>query len=577
MKKNSLIPVLALMLATTLALPSCKDDDDPKDSGTTPDTPVVELNLDENLVNKGIEVAYDAKSYSLPVTATGKWSAAIDADCDWAAIDDNDVEYDGNKTVVITIDPNYSAASRSTVIYISKDGDDEIMEVPVSQRGSDANSAQAFAGKGLGHGADYDYVLNTKENKKRRVLQDAKIANGEMEEKDKEKFDLTKIFKGNCVFNLDAIEKLVKDGKIEQNAYIEDPLEVSKLEVSLLDSCLTQDKKIAASIEVNVSLGFLEIQAKADYFGDKKENRTYVDYFIQRSAPMYHAYISEDVIKAYAEEASEAEFEDMEEKYAAIDQQILNYKIANARNPKNKGDSTLTKAQQKKIDAAYKKIEKPTYGGVFSVGFADKYFKLYEAVNNEKYATANQILAQLDDGYGPFYISGGNWGGSINMHMMVDNDDLEGETRVGASLGADIMSMVDIQGSVQYSDKGSTILHNMKLDLEIYGGNANEVADSVFSLLTSKNPNDYSKIQNFLKGWVSSMESNDFQTSKAMPISFTITPIWNLFTDEYTQEYARQYFILKYKDSGILTYLGIAAGNKVSVEDILNAAEFVDE
>ncbi len=38
MNTSKLIPVLALMLATTLALPSCKDDDDPKDSGTTPDT-----------------------------------------------------------------------------------------------------------------------------------------------------------------------------------------------------------------------------------------------------------------------------------------------------------------------------------------------------------------------------------------------------------------------------------------------------------------------------------------------------------------------------------------------------------
>lgn len=568
MKRILILSMFASLLAMFVVLPSCKDDDESPKDETSPSV----VNLDENLVSKGIEIAAGDKTYSLPVTATGKWSAAIDADCDWAALGDSEVEYDGNKTIKINLDANNTASTRSTVLYISKDGDAEITEISISQRGSDDNgSGQKFAEKGLGHGADYDYVLNTKENKKRRAIQDAKIANGEMDEDDKEKFDLTKIFKSNCIFNFDVIEKLIAEGEIEKNAYVEAPINISEMTAALLDSCLQQDKELAASVKVNVALGFLQVEAKLDYFADKHEDRTYVDYFIQRAAPMYHAYVSEDVIKIYADDIADQELKDLDAAYKAINAKELEFKTMNAKNPKNKGDSTLTKAQQKKIDAMYKKVEKPTYGNVFSVGFADKYFKLYDAVSNEEYENANMVLAQIDDAYGPFFIAGGNWGGSLNMHMMVDNVALKGKTRVGAALSAEIMSVCNIEGELQYTDDGTTVLHNMKLNLKVYGGDANGVADKVTELMTSTKVNDYEKIREVLTGWISSMESDDVSTSKAEPISLSMTPVWTLFTDPETQEYARAYFLAKYKDRGIKTYLGIIDGEPVpSGEDLIN-------
>lgn len=580
--KFKLLAMLAILLATFVAVPSCKDDDD-KDNNTTNNnddkggdnngetTKPTEINIDAKTIANGIDVSADTKTHELSVTANGKWAAAIDADCNWAALGDRDLEYDGNKTITINLDKNLSSSTRSTTIYIDKDGSDEIIEIKVSQRGREDNgSGVAFSGKGLGHGCDYEYVLNTKENKKRRVTQDAKIAAKEMKEEDKEKFEPTKIFKPNCLFNLEKIEQLIQAGELEYNAYVEAPIEIADLQVSLLDSCVMQDKELNGNMKVSVGFGFLQLEASAEFQSQKREDRAKVDYFIERNAPMYHAYVSDAVIRLYAEEISYEEMKDLEAEYKKIDDKILYFKTMNAKDPSKKGDSTLNKGQQKAIDAMIKKVGKPEYGGVFGIGFADLYYKLYQAVSNEEYERADKILAQLDDDYGPFYISGGNWGGSLCFHMQVDTLAMKGKTSVGASLNADIMSMVSVEGEVHYTEEGATLFHNMKLNVQGYGGDANVTADRVTALMTSPSPTNYQEIQDIVKAWITSMKSTDIQDSHAMPITFSASPIWNLFADEDTHDYARNYFLKQYEKKGIKSYLNIIDGDDVNIEDMLN-------
>jgi hypothetical protein len=62
-----------------------------------------------------------------------------------------------------------------------------------------------------------------------------------------------------------------------------------------------------------------------------------------------------------------------------------------------------------------------------------------------------------------------------------------------------------------------------------------------------------------LSGWLDSMKSDAEQgnLSKAVPISFTVVPIWNYFGETEVSAYVRSYFMNKYRTRKIQDYLDI--------------------
>ncbi|MBQ3688334.1 MAG: hypothetical protein II937_00535 [Bacteroidales bacterium] len=576
MKANKYL-FIALFAATALCYTACKDDDSTPENSTTP----TEINIDGNVANQGIDIAATTTSYTLPISASGKWMALLDDECDWAAIDDCTLIYEGSKKVVIVCDPNNSSAPRSTILTIYKeDGSNEEIDILITQRGSDSNgnfSGDEFSKKGLGHGAEYEYVLNTKGLAKLAIKEDEMITKGSMKEEDRTRFDPTKVFKNNSVFNISRIQQLQNESKLSKSAYVESSIQIADMNTLLLDSCLQQEKELSVNMKVDVSFGFLELSAQADYKSHKTEDRKHVDYFIARSAPMYHAYLSEDELSNFADSVGTFELTNSEN-IKLLEAKKHEFKVANARDGKD--SLPFTAKQQKQIDKMKKKINKPSYGGIFSVGFSNKYYELTEAILDEDHTTANKVLEQLDNAYGPFIIGGANLGGTICMHGTLNTMYLDGDVEVGATLETEMGGLLNISGELSYNEKGASIFRNSDLDVSVFGGDANKVADATLNLLTSEKPDDLETLRDIIRDWVKSMESTDGNKSQAMPISFTMTPIWTLFADMEVQSYARAYFILRYKSRGILNYLGFTEVGDMkspSVEDILNLAGFDEE
>ena len=188
-------------------------------------------------------------------------------------------------------------------------------------------------------------------------------------------------------------------------------------------------------------------------------------------------------------------------------------------------------------------------------------------------AEVRKILNAIDNEYGPFFIAGGDYGGSLTMHCKIDTMAMQGTTDFSGELSAQFAGLFDVQGDFHYTEDGYSLLRQFSPDIYIYGGNANETTDQMLACITSGNATDLQRWQGILLGWLDSMYSTPGQpdNSQAAPISYIITPIWTLFSDANIQEICQAYFIEKYRNRGIEKYLGIMNGEfKPSFEELLN-------
>lgn len=542
----------ATFAASMLVIPSCKDDDD-KSSNELPSISAVALG-DNELLSKGVTVGMEGQMLPLDIKSSGSWSAAIDPSCDWCDIDDVKTYYTGDQQITLSFEDNLTGADRSTTLYISGDND---LEIKITQGASDSNGdGYKFASMGVGSGVDYDYAFNVK-------------TKGESSED----FKPTLIRKNNCIFNLSKIEQLIKANKIDETAFVAANLEFTDLKSLMFDSTLSQKKDIALTLDLSVSFGVIELTAGLEYSAHKKEERTYVDYVITREAPMYNVVVSEADIAAFAEDAMLEHNAEMAEIKEEIENRKQQYYLKN-------GKEELTKAQQKIIDKLYTKLERSDFGGVFNTSFVQLYWKLFDAVNNENFDEADNILNSIDNRWGPFYISGGDFGGSITIHCKVKNMEQVGTAEAAAKLEAAVGGMFNIKGDFAYSEDGTNFLRDSDIRIQMFGGNANETADDLYATFTSDKVTDYSVVQETLKNWVNSMKTmadGNPEPTKVSPIRFNITPIWSLFNDDDVQKYAQDYFLQKYADRGIYSYFKIMKGEKRADGSERGASDVLNE
>lgn len=549
------------LLVVTLAVgmtvvTGCKNDDDTVEKVT--------LDIDSNLLKNGVEAKAESNVMNVPVACTGEWTAALDEDCDWCRLDDQELTYKGNRTLRLVFDENETGRDRLTTLFIEANG--EIKEMPVRQKSLDLNgSGETFAAKGLGCGIDYDYVLNTKGIGQTRMKEDEQIENGTLKPENRTKFESTKVKKNNQIFNMARIAELQADGKLTRAAYTEANIEQADLVANLVDSCLMQSKTFEGKLTMGVTFGFIEFTAALNYNSRKMENRAHVDYVISRSAPMYNAIVSEGEISTYANDKMLDYVGDIKSVTEQIEAKKQYFYALN-------GKQELNKSQQKQIDRLKKKLSRPKLD-VFNLNFEQKYYELYEAVMAEDTKNADNVLNTIDNLYGPFYIGGGDFGGAFSILCKVDTLFMKGEASIDAKVALDASSAFKLDGDVTYSEEGANLFRNSNITVNVWGGSANETSDAILGHLMSNDVTNYKKLQGIMKDWVNSMKSGgEFQISRATPISFVIVPIWNLFDDEDVQAYAQNYFLKKYADRGIYDYLGILRGNKdaKSVEEIVN-------
>ena len=546
---------------------------------------------------EGIEVDMQSHVIEMDVNETGEWIAVSEAKDKWLLVNDNVLTYQGPHHVLVCIDENRTEIDRKSTIYI-EDSKGEIHQIPVRQNYNFNGEAPtngnglAFSNNGVGFGVDYDYVLDTRGIAKRNALEDAKIANGSMQESERTKFAPTKVKKNNPIFNIQRIERLMEtsDGnggtKLGAQTYVETEIPYVDLYAKLMDSTVCQAKHLDVSLELGVSFGCIEFVAGATYDSDANEERQKMDYTVIRNSPIYNVTISEAEVANYAEDTMYWEVEDeksFQKKLDAIETKIARYERIN----KSGG---LTAAQQAIIDGMYAKLDAPKFDGVFSGSFAAMYWELYVAVAEQDEEKIEEAMNKIDDYVGPFYISGGDFGGAMTIHAIIDNLSMEGYVEAGGNLDADIAGAFKVTGKFNYSERGMTLMRNADARFYIYGGDANKVSDMMTGIMFSENPTDRDAWTEAIAYWINSMygrknsngqyrdddfpsENDHVDLSMAAPISFIITPVWNLFWDSKMQKTAKEWFLKKYESRGINEYFGIMNGNDIGAEKIIENAQ----
>ena len=524
-------------------------------------------------VKDGIEVDMQSHVVEMNIKADGEWIAVSDPDNDWLAFNNHEVIHNGPRQLLLLIDENRTEIDRKSVLYV-EDKTGEIFEIPVRQNynfngeAPTNGSGQAFANNGVGCGVDYDYVLDTRGIAKRNALEDARIANKEMKEDERTQFAPTKVKKNNPIFNITRIERLMENGKLGPQAYVEAEIPYVDLQAQLFDSTVVQDKSLDVKLEIGLSYGCIEFVAGATYSSKSNEQRQKMDYTIIRNSPIYNVTVSEAEVASYAESAMLDEMKDYEAGLAQIEAKIQAYYRQN-------GKEVLTKVQQKIIDSAYSKLERPTFDGVFASSFGNAYWDLYAAVAEEDEAAIDAAMNRFDNYYGPFYISGGDFGGSMTIHAVISDLSMDGFVEAGGNLDGEVGGAFKVHGEFTYSERGMTLLRNSNARFYIYGGDANKVANLMLAQMNGDEPTNRDAWTDAIQYWISSMYSDNGSVdgSMAAPISFIITPLWNLFWDKDMQKIAQDWFMKKYKDRGIEDYFGIMNGEKITPEDVIHNAQ----
>ena len=537
-------------------------------------------------VEEGVEVDMQSHVVELNVKADGEWGVTPDPDDKWLAVNSPEASYKGSKRILLCIDENRSEVDRSsTLLAMADDGD--IYEIPVRQNYNfngeppTNGSGVAFTNSGVGYGVDYDYVLDTKSIAKRNFQEDVRIANKQMKEEERTQFSPTKVKKNNPIFNIDAIQKLMSPeygSKLGAQAYVENPIPFVDLYAQMMDSTVAQAKTVDLSLELGIAFGCIEFVASAGYQSQAHEDHMKMDYTIVRNAPVYNVTISEAEIARYAQAAMYDEQIKYDQVIADIEKQIASFEQAHMIRYKK---PDLTKAQQRYIDGKWAEAERPKFGNVLSASFADIYWDLYNAVAFEDDEKIDQIMTKVDDYYGPFYISGGDFGGCLTIHSAIENLTMDGFAKAEGSLDADLGGAFKVRGTFEYTEDGMKLLRDANARFYIYGGDT-RVADQLTQIMFGEEPTNRDAWFEALSYWIDSMYSGDeVVLSKAAPISFTITPVWNLFWDEEMHNIAKDWFLNEYKDRGIYEYFGIMNGEYTggAANDILDrvTADLRDE
>ena len=570
----------ALMGGLSLGAVSCKSDENSVD-----DEKISTVTVESGIVANGVRAEMKSAVVELPVQCDGEWFALLgfgESDTpDWVRIQKWQAVYEGNQTLLIAFDQNLTGYDRKTTLTLANSAG-QITKVPIVQtytfdgKAPDNSSGQVFANKGVGYGMDYNYLLDTKSIRYRNVQEQLKINSGQMDEKDATKFNALAVTGLNNLFNISQIEKLMiaetgKPAELQPSAYVETPIELADLEIGMLDSALIQTKDINFSLEIGISLGPIEFEARASYQGQKTESRAYVDYNLVRNAPMYDVRMSPAEISTYAALPKNRMYNDdeLDAFDAQIETWIKKFKRENKRTrvPESElNEDGLTEDQQNIIDGMYLNDDTGfDFGGVYSTGFSKAYNRLIRAISMNVNAKnpkpidetkANQVCQQLNDLYGPFIIARAQFGGALILTARVDTMRLQGKVTATGLIDGEGLGMFKVSGKFTYTEDGFNNMRNIGAKFHILGGDANPTADALSNLLASDKPDCREEWFDAMSHWWQSMKADD-GGSHAEPISYTVVPIWTIFTEPEISEYVRTWFLNKYQDRGIYEYLDI--------------------
>ena len=569
----------ALVGGLSLGVTSCKSDEDVAEEQITPST----VTIDNDLIAHGVVTDMENTVVEVPVKCDGDWVAILsiddkvdDSKNSWVKIQNWKGVYTGNQTLRLQFDDNMTGVDRSTTLTVAN-GEGELLTIPVRQnyiwkgQAPTNSSAQSFQNKGVGYGIDYNYLLNLKSIKYRSSAEDASTSiQNSMSDGGTVSFNPLKCKKVSNLYHLSTIDQLCQAGKMgkDKDAYVEEPIEIANLKAQMLDSAVVAHDSLSIGLKVEASIGPVSFGIEGRYVDKRDQKRNYVDYTIIRNAPVYDVMTSPASIVTYAERNATTDDEATDQFIERVEKMEANYIKINSKK-KNKsgiGEDGLTDQQRKTIEALYDKfVTSTSYGGVFSSHFETCMSKLYNyimipLINDEpiNQTQADLVCAELDDRYGPFIIAGGQFGGSMVIQLKLDTLRLEGEIQVDGKAYIEVV-MVDGKADAAYREEGFRRARSYYPTINIYGGDATQTEEELLRIVYSDNPDDHELWIDMLSGWLDSMKSDAKKgnLSQAVPISFTVVPIWNYFGETEVSAYVRSYFMNKYRTRKIQDYLDI--------------------
>ena len=535
-----------MLMGLGMGVASCSDSDNNENGA---DNLVSTLTLDEKVARFGVETDMESVVVPLNVACKGAWSVAVEKGKDWVSIENNQVFYQGSQTLQLLFDENRTEVDRTAILYITNDAE-ETQTVTLRQTAlyngeAPSNSnIQIFGGKGLGCGINVGQIFRDQ----------TKAAPG--------KFNPLAIHKLNNVFNLGRIESLMENGKFSgEQPYIEEVLERGEASIVKWDSLVQKGRKLKATLNMEISFGFFNLQVGGEYNAVDTMNHVGLDYAITRNLALYNAYVQPSMLRSYAIKQDALDMMnagDVEALYDKIDAQAAAYK---KRNKRRFGKEELTADQKACIDAMYEQVDNlHTYGGVFSSGFANLYTKLSSAFRSKDQTKIDAVLEQIDSDYGPFIIARAVLGGSLNMNCWLSNAYLFTRGTLAVKTALEGEGMFKVNGTLDWSQNGLDAVRNSKRTYDIYGGNANQLLTDIETVMNSDNPRDGVKLDEAMSRWVSSLYGTQtggkkYENSNAALITITLTGVWELFEDAQVQAAVKQFFIEKYKNYDLEKYV----------------------
>lgn len=538
------------LCSLALGFTACSDNDDVANPSAPSTVPTSSLTSIESEVKSAV--------IEVPINCSGEWVADVDS-CDWLEIiDEASPLHKGNGVIKLKVDENRTGVGRKNKLMVV-DLNDNMLEIPVYQSNlyngeAPSNGAATWFTKNkVGCCADYNYFMAPKKNRSGS-------------------FDPSLVSMNNNIFNMANVERWQKmNEQTGDYLYIMNRIPVVHLKDKELTNSISRSDSLHVSIEMDCSFGFIEFRGKGEYTSSMDNNSEQVNYSICRQSPVLNANF------------------DVQNITSTIDEKVYNY--FKDKNLVKTLDSLATEARSLPEKSAARKFlltaisreKKPDFGGLFSKGFSDAYWNLYSFYltkdslygNDEakKEAEMKKRLNALDSKYGPFFISGGQFGGSLNLYATVDKKELNEDAQFKAEISANISSVFNLEGEARFTSDGQRVYKNSEIDLQMYGGDASKTANKIVGLLNGPDMTRTDSLSMILNEWVDSFDKFDEKANEptaAAPILFYITPIWTLFSyDVDLQEIVQNYFMEKYADKGIDTWVRILDGEEPQAEEML--------
>ena len=518
------------------------------------------LSIDPSFTTRGVETEVKSALIEIPVQCDGKWLAVVEDSCSWLSIlHEGKHVHKGNGKIILKVDENRTQVGRKNTVTIL-DFNENAVEIPVYQTNTyygeplSNGTASWFTNNGIGCGANYKYFMQPDENRGGSGKTD---------------FDPTKVPNGNAIFNVATLETKQTTGSVNDDFYVNAKIPLAQLDDKMLVNSITKSQHLDASIEMGCSFGFIEFEARGNYVSDLNNTSEQVNYSICREAPVLNSTLQVANIASYAAQSLNASLTD--ESLNDQEDDILE-KYQNA-----------SKIRKRQYEKALKELRKPDFGGVFTKAFTDAYWDLYYAWYYQEELGASTsdskikaALGVLDNTWGPYFISGGQFGGSLNLYATVDKKNLDENTTFNAEVTGNISDAFNLSGAVAFTSAGKQLYEKSIVKMLIYGGDAANALNGISDFLEGSDMTSTIELQEILRVWSDSFA--DFTTqpdgsvepTEAAPISFTITPIWTLFNEGELQNIVKDYFMEKYKDKGIENWDNIVKGESLGdVEDFL--------